>query len=337
MIPESNQPSSPGLLPWLVGAVLRLTLVFTPAPTVYLIRRVFQKTGAVTAANLEQGAPGDVDVRRDLRYGDDAAERYDLYLPAGKEPPGLVFWIHGGAFVGGAKEELSGYLKRIAHAGHAVVAPEYTLAPKGRHPTQLGQLMACLDQVLSPTYQQIESLVLAGDSAGAMLATQLALTLIDGDYASLTGVNPSARAGERLVGTILCCGPFGLTEFGRTSELGRRFGDAVLWAYSGKRRFSEDRRFVDAMSVIGRVGSSFPATIITVGNADPLAAQSEALADRLEASGVSVERHFYPVDREPALGHEYQFDLGTEEAKEFLTATISWLRARSVPEAGPQA
>ena len=83
MIPESNQPSSPGLLPWLVGAVLRLTLVFTPAPTVYLIRRVFQKTGAVTAANLEQGAPGDVDVRRDLRYGDDAAERYDLYLPAG--------------------------------------------------------------------------------------------------------------------------------------------------------------------------------------------------------------------------------------------------------------
>jgi hypothetical protein len=57
----------------------------------------------------------------------------------------------------------------------------------------------------------------------------------------------------------------------------------------------------------------------------------------LEASGVSVERHFYPVDREPALGHEYQFDLGTEEAKEFLTATISWLRARSVPEAGPQA
>jgi acetyl esterase/lipase len=311
-------------------------LLVSPVPTAYLIRRVFEKTGAVTAAALEEGAPEDVEVRRDVRYGDGAADRYDLYLPGREKPVGLVFWIHGGAFVGGAKEELSGYLKRIAHAGFAVVAPEYPLAPKARHPTQLAQLTACLDRVMSSTDFDADSLFLAGDSAGAMLATQMALTVVDADYASLVGVTPTIGA-EWLAGMVLCCGPFGLAEFERTSEVGRRFGDAVLWAYSGQRRFSDDQGFVGAMSVTQWVGPSFPPTLITVGNADPLAPQSEALAQSLETAGVTVERRFFTADHRPALGHEYQFDLGTQEARDFLDRMTSWLHARSARDSRPRA
>ena len=128
-----------------------------------------------------------------------------------------------------------------------------------------------------------------------------------------------------------------LHQFERTSEVGRRFGDAVLWAYSGQRRFSDDQGFVGAMSVTQWVGPSFPPTLITVGNADPLAPQSEALAQSLETAGVTVERRFFTADHRPALGHEYQFDLGTQEARDFLDRMTSWLHARSARDSRPRA
>jgi acetyl esterase/lipase len=100
----------------------------------------------------------------------------------------------------------------------------------------------------------------------------------------------------------------------------------VLWAYSGKRRYADDRVFGLA-SVVHHVTPAFPPSLVTVGNADPLRPHSEALVERLGAVGADAEAVFFPDDHEPPLGHEYQFDLDGEAGQRFLQALIAFVRA----------
>src|SRR5215472_18376177 len=80
--------------------------------------------------------------------------------------------------------------------------------------------------------------------------------------------------------------------------------------------------------LIANVSSAFPPALITVGNADPLRPHSELLADRLRATGAEVDTVFWPVDHQPPLGHEYQFDLDTQAGQYFLDRMLTFLRQR---------
>jgi acetyl esterase/lipase len=99
----------------------------------------------------------------------------------------------------------------------------------------------------------------------------------------------------------------------------------VLWAYTGKRHFLDDPAAA-TWSLTDNLAPSFPPTLVTVGNADPLRPHSELLAEKLRVHGVTVEAVFYPDDRQPPLGHEYQFDLDTEPARMFLDRARAFLR-----------
>src|SRR5690606_23112788 len=69
----------------------------------------------------------------------------------------------------------------------------------------------------------------------------------------------------------------------------------------------------------------FPPTFISAGNADPLLPQSQALAERLTALGVAVDRLFFPANYEPELPHEYQFDLETPASRLALARSLEFL------------
>jgi acetyl esterase/lipase len=75
------------------------------------------------------------------------------------------------------------------------------------------------------------------------------------------------------------------------------------------------------------VTPAFPPAFITVGNEDPLASQSLALAQALQRQGVRVETLFYPTSYTPPLGHEYRFDLSRPESREALNRTRAFLRS----------
>lgn len=99
----------------------------------------------------------------------------------------------------------------------------------------------------------------------------------------------------------------------------------VLWAYTGNRHFL-DHPAAAAWSLTDNVTPSFPPTLVTVGNADPLRPHSELLAEKLLVLGVTVETVFYPDDHQPPLGHEYQFELDTEPGRMFLDRARAFLR-----------
>ena len=81
-------------------------------------------------------------------------------------------------------------------------------------------------------------------------------------------------------------------------------------------------------SITDNVTSSFPPTLLTVGNADPLRPHSELLVERLRAAGVEVETLFFPDGHEPPLGHEYQFDLDSDAGHLFLERLLAFLGGR---------
>jgi acetyl esterase/lipase len=167
-------------------------------------------------------------------------------------------------------------------------------------------------------------IALAGDSAGAQIAGQLAALVTTPGYAKTVGVEPTID-GTQLRGVVLACGPYDV-KFAQQAgtPAGRRFIKAVTWAYTGKRHFLTDPGSV-TWSVTSNLTEAFPPTLITVGNADPLRPHSELLAQRLRKLGVDTQAVFFPTDHVPPLGHEYQFDLDTTEAQLFLKRLRTFL------------
>jgi acetyl esterase/lipase len=166
--------------------------------------------------------------------------------------------------------------------------------------------------------------VLAGDSAGSHITAQVAAAISDADYASRAAITPTVQP-DHLRGVVLCCGIYDLRRDDPSSPVKDLFR-GVRWAYSGQRQPLDDSDFTWATTLTERLTGAFPAAFLTVGSADPLAPQSRQLAARLADLGVAVETVFYPPDHQPALAHEYQFDLALADARAALDRILAFAR-----------
>lgn len=168
-------------------------------------------------------------------------------------------------------------------------------------------------------------LVLAGDSAGAQIAAQTAAVLTNPDYARLVGIAPGVSP-DQIAGTLLHCGVYDISGMGKEGGVLGWFVQSAGWAYSGKRNWRQDKLF-QTMSIAPHIVATFPPAFVSAGNADPLGPQSVAIAQALKTAGVDVEELFFPKDYQPALGHEYQFDVDTQAGRMALTQSVDWLNS----------
>ncbi len=309
----------------LIGAGLA-----SPWPGATAIRLLFERGAAQAAAGMARHAPPGIEARHDIPYdAADPAARLDLYRPAGAAGAlPVVVWVHGGAFIAGGRRDVEPYLRILAGRGFAGVAVGYSLAPAATYPTPIRQVNAALGFLRREAASlglDPDRIVLAGDSAGAQIAAQIAALATGPDYARAVGIEPTLPP-ESLRGVLLFCGPYDVTQVRLDGPFGI-FLRIVLWSYSGRRDFMEDPEFL-RMSVTPHVTASFPPAFISVGNADPLAPHSEELARALVAKGVSVETLFFRPDHEPPLGHEYQFDLDGADGRRALERAVDFLQRR---------
>lgn len=302
--------------------------VLSPWPSAMLTRLAFGYGASKTTAALASHVPFGIREQRDIRYGGAEDEKLDIYLPPGGRIEAgrpTIVWIHGGAFVAGDRRDVAPYLKILAGRGFAVVAVGYTRAPTAHYPTPVLQANAALG-FLQREGQRLgldpANIVLAGDSAGAHIASQLAAGLTGKDYAELLGLQP-AMAPASLRGTVLFCGAFDLTAIDLSGPFGN-FIRSVLSAYFGVANPLDSERITQA-SVPRYVTEAFPPSFISVGNGDPLAPQSVVMAQALRDRGVRVDTLFFPPELEPKLPHEYQFDLDRPEGKQALDRLTAFL------------
>ena len=306
-----------------------LSLTLSPWPSLAVITSFLSYGDRKSDAALEKLVPDGIAAQRDISYGKAKDEVLDIYYRDGAPARPAVVWVHGGAFVAGTKNGVANYLKILANHGYTTIAVEYSKGPGTTYPTPVEQVNEALGFVVRHAAElnvDPATILLAGDSAGAHIAGQLALIITNPDYAHAIGIAPQLTAAQ-LGATLLVSGVYDPVELNLGGTYGW-FNETVLTAYSGTRNFRNDERF-KLTSITHYVTGAFPRTFISSGNGDPLAPQAVLLARRLAEAGVHVETLFFPANRLPRLAHEYQFNLEEPAGKESLRRICSFLDVAS--------
>jgi len=280
-----------------------------------------------------------VTVINDISYGKARKEKLDLYFP--KEHSGslpLIIWVHGGAFVGGDKRDVTYFAQALAYNGYAVAAINYERAPGHRYPTpvlQTGKAYTFLTESCNDAEQVIDKdkIFFAGDSAGAHIAAQFLILQTNEEYrANFLEANkvkdfPAPIPEEKLRGGLLFCGPYSVEKMMNVSNPLMRFlVTQTGWAYFNTRDFADLPVGVEA-NLVQHVTADFPTVFITDGNAMSFPEHGLELSAKLKGLGVTVQDLFFE-DTETQVLHEYQFDLKTDAGRLALERTLEFLRGQ---------
>lgn len=217
-------------------------------------------------------------VAKDLSYGSNARQRLDVYAPKGEcgAPRPVVVLFYGGSWNSGTRRGYAFVGRALAARGFVTVVPDYRLVPEVRYPAFVEDGAAAVRWAAenAGTYcGDGRSIVLMGHSAGAYIAAMLA-------------VDPRWLGNTRsaVKGLVGLAGPYDFTPFDVEASRAA-FGHEPDAA---------------ATQPVTFAGAGDPPALLLYGSADTvvLPRNSEALAARLRAGGVSVERRAYPK-----LGH----------------------------------
>ncbi|QNA43534.1 alpha/beta hydrolase [Lacibacter sediminis] len=303
----------------------------SPWPSAMIIRNAFNRGGVTTNDALEKHVPKNITAILDEVY--DAADKdakLDVYYPsslAANELLPVIVWIHGGGLISGDKAHIRNYCKILASYGYVTVSIDYSVAPEKKYPTPLKQTaaaLAYLQKQANRFHIDTAHFILAGDSGGAHIASQTANIIYNSSYAKLIGIMPSLNPSQ-LAGQLLYCGPYDIDNVNTEGAFGG-FMQTVLWAYSGSKNHKENELFKTA-SIINYIEAGYPPSFISAGNGDPLLSHSKALAEKLVTINAKVDTLFFPQDLQPALPHEYQFNLDTEAGKTALQQSLRFLNS----------
>lgn len=254
--------------------------------------------------------------------------RLEIYAPRSvpSHPMPLIFWVHGGGFIGGNLAQVRNYGQILASWGFVVVSLEYTLAPEYRYPTpvlQANAALAYLRDNASKYEADSTRIFLAGDSAGAQIASQLAAIYTNPDLSAEMGITP-ALSRNNIKGVILDCGLYDMQTVGST---GFPFLRTFLWAYTGERNWLRFAH-IDELSTTLHVTDAYPPTYITVGNDDWFQSQSYEFGAVLLAHQVDLTTRYWAGSKQH-LSHEYQFVLDDGPAQLVLTDVVNFVRQKA--------
>ena len=142
--------------------------------------------GVTTVASLSRvafalrGAFDDLEITRDVAYGSDPAQRFDVWCPRARAaaPRPLVLLLHGGGFQHLDRDSHWAFAARFAHAGAVVINADYRLAPAYAYPAAARDAARVHAHALTHARAlgaDPDQLIVAGASAGANLALGIAI------------------------------------------------------------------------------------------------------------------------------------------------------------------
>ncbi|WP_439669631.1 Alpha/beta hydrolase [Cupriavidus necator] len=131
-----------------------------------------------TVLDWAEHLPESVVAVRNLTYGTDQRQRFDVFTARGlRDAPVLIFW-HGGGWTNGYKEYASFLAPMVISLGMVLVAPTYRLAPAHRLPAAFDDaalLLASVQKSIATWGGSPSHLYLSGHSAGGGIAAMAAM------------------------------------------------------------------------------------------------------------------------------------------------------------------
>lgn len=254
-----------------------------------------------------------VEVEQNIAYLPGSAHpdhRLDVYRPTGAHAAGslpIVLYIHGGGFRILSKDTHWAMALAFARRGYLVFNVGYRLAPAHRFPAAIEDVAAAFRWVVQNAEAKggdLSRLVIAGESAGANLATSLTLATV------YDRPEPFARAvfesGVTPIASLPACGIFQVSDVARFARRKSRFPrylsdqlEGVERAYLGREvaSYGTSIDFADVVSWLERgeqPDRPLPPFFLPVGTKDPLLDDTRRLATALRALGGTAEDRYYP-------------------------------------------
>jgi arylformamidase len=116
-----------------------------------------------------------------VAYGDDAAQRLDVYLPAKPEKAPILLMVHGGGWMLGDKGNRAVVQNKVAHwlpRGYVVASANYRMSRQAPNPLQqaddVARALAFVQRQAAVWGADAARVVLVGHSSGAHLVALLA-------------------------------------------------------------------------------------------------------------------------------------------------------------------
>jgi archaellin len=310
------------------------SIFLSPRPVTWILKKSFAGGIEVEAADYgiaKQKTTMDTDIEYSSKY---KSSTFDLIKYKGdlKYVP-TIFWIHGGAFVAGDKNDVRKYATYIASHGYNVVNINYPLSPSIAYPIPLQQIDQAYRFVKKNAGKyglDLNNIYIAGDSAGAQLTAQYVSIQMNKNYSNTAKLGQSIDP-NTIRGAILFCGPYDLKEVQThaSSRLIKFVFKRVGWAYFGKYKW-EDEKMTKESSLLRNVPEKFVSTFITDGNTGSFESQGKKFATILEKR-TGVKQVFYSKS-EGKFGHEYQFQMNTKAAQNTFNELLNFLNGTKVSQ-----
>lgn len=238
--------------------------------------------------------------------------RLDLYVPrnaAGPTP--VVMYIHGGGWVGGAKETNVLRILPYLEMGWAVANIEYRLGAVARAPAAVEDGLCALRWVVRNAEQynlDPSRVVTTGNSAGGHLA------LTTGTIPASAGLDRECPGSDELsVAAIVNW--YGITDVGDLLEGPNLKSYAVQWLGSQEDRFD----IAERVSPMTYVRSDLPPVLTIHGDADPVVPYQHAvlLHEALDRAGVPNALYTVPGGGHGGFSGEHMVAI-FETVRDFL-------------------
>lgn len=252
-------------------------------------------------------------VTKNVAYGADAAQKMDIYLPAGRTTANtkVMVLIHGGAWATGDKADFDQYVDSLKKRmpTYAIFNINYRLSTGAINtfPAQENDVKAAVEFIYSKRSEYIisDKFVLLGASAGGHLA------LLQG-YKYTSPVKVKA--------VVDFFGPTDMVDLYNNPASPMIPPTAVAQIVGATP--TSNLTLYQQSSPITFVNAQSPPTIILQGGLDPLVAttQSTALRDKLQIAGVTHQYVFYPTEGHSWVGANLQHSFNQVQA--FLIANV---------------
>ncbi|MDZ4852726.1 MAG: alpha/beta hydrolase [Pirellulaceae bacterium] len=224
---------------------------------------------------------GEMQIQRDLAYVEPKTARnsLDVYQPSeGKDRP-VVFWIHGGGWTKGSKDQLQNKPKVFTEKGFVLVAANYRFVPE----VTVKEMTGDIAKAIRWTHEHAKefggdpnSIYVMGHSAGAHLA---ALVCTDDRYLKAEGLSLAIIKG---------CVPVDVSVY----DLPKRIADTSAPPNATmKEVFGESDEMHRELSPVTHVakGKSIPPFLILhVADRPETKVQSHWFADKLNEAGIAA-------------------------------------------------
>ena len=245
-----------------------------------------------------------------------------IYTPARVGPFAVVVFFHGGGWVVGTLETHDPYCRALAtEAGAVVVSVDYRLAPEHKFPAGLEDSLAATEWVLEHVGElggDASQVIAGGDSAGATMATVVALLLRDKGVTGLAGQillypvtayydPPTASYVENAEG-------YGLTRNG------------MIWFWDNYLNDKAEAKDFRVAPLFAPSLAGLPRAFVVTAEYDVLRDEGQAYAKRLSEAGVPVTHVFVEGMNHGFAASPNEFPF-LPQAKDMLRRVAEWVKA----------